>query len=931
MSAGVDPSTRLGGTVSQDSVRFGPYLLDRRTGELWKHGLRIKLSGQPLEVVLYLLERPGELVSREELRQRLWTGTVFVDFERSLNSAVKKLRRALNDDPQQPRYIETYPRKGYRFIGELEPESATPTHTAEPSATGPTVLTPPFPGHSLSEDSHAKAAPRSKRWRWRIAFALAVVAGVIIFLAASRVNRKDLASGAEKTHKNAGPRSSIAVLGFRNLSSRREDDWLSTAISQMLSTELAGGDKARIIPEEIVARAKQDLNLKEKDGYARDTLRDLRARLGSDYVVAGSYMTVGDKNTGQVRMDLRLQETISGETLASIAVVGKQTEIFDLVARAEKEMRTQLGLTVSPEGEVDWRTVLPSNPEAAKFYSEGLAHLRVSENLAATDLLQRSLTIDPEFALGHAALADAWAALGYDSRALASAQMAVSLSKGLPENERMLILGRYYELNHDWAGAMSVYGRLWQNIPDDLESGLKLATTATSAGKVNEALAVLSNLRSLPPPKRDDPRIDLAEASVAARNADYKRQQFLAEQAAAKAQSSGARLLLARAKLIQGWAFDDQSQLNEAVEAYSAAQRIFGLAGDRDGTATALNDLGIVLQKQGDLSGAATNLETASSDFREIGDQNGLGGALTNLGEVYRAKGDLAKAEGLYQDALEIFKKIGRKENEYAAMNNLGGVLYQRGDFRGAKKLFENLLRMRQADGDKIGVAFAQTNLGDAERILGQVEWAVELYSQALTVFKEVGDRSTAAAVGLSLAKALMAKGDFAGARHILLEALATNEEIGAKGDAALDRVMLARVAFLERHPEQFDASVQAAIEELRDEKRNVDEVEARAMQAEALIAQGKKDAAQQTLERAKEVEVADWLARFHQRAASARLQAAQGNGAMARRTLLSALDAAKRTACVMCEAEITPALSQIEQSRRGPSTSTAGQVHTIQ
>jgi hypothetical protein len=212
----------------------------------------------------------------------------------------------------------------------------------------------------------------------------------------------------------------------------------------MLSTELAGGDKTRIIPEEIVARTKQDLGLKENDSYARDTLRNLRARLGSDYVIAGSYMAVGDKNSGLVRMDLRLQETISGETLTSIAVSGRQSEIFDLVARAGREMRTKLGSTVPPEGDVDWRTVLPSNREAAKLYSEGIAHVRVSENLPATDLLQESLSIEPGFALGHAALADAWAALGYDSRALASAQKALSLSNGLPEDERMEIQGRYY-------------------------------------------------------------------------------------------------------------------------------------------------------------------------------------------------------------------------------------------------------------------------------------------------------------------------------------------------------------------------------------------------------------------------------------------------------------------------------------------------------
>jgi tetratricopeptide (TPR) repeat protein len=282
------------------------------------------------------------------------------------------------------------------------------------------------------------------------------------------------------------------------------------------------------------------------------------------------------------------------------------------------------------------------------------------------------LTIEPGFALAHAALADAWATLGYDSRALASAQKALSLSNRLPEDERMEIQGRYYELNHDWTGAIGVYRHLWQDFPDDLESGLKLAAAEIAAGNVNDASGVLSNLRALPAPSGNDPRIDLTEASTAARSADYKRQQTLAERAAAKAKSSGARLLLARAKLVQGRALDNQSHLKEAAEAYSTAQQIYEQSGDRDGTATALNDLGIVLQKQGDLPGARAKLEQAKADFRQIGDENGLGRALTSLGEVYRAEGDLAKAESLNREALDIFRKLGRKDNECAAMNNLG-------------------------------------------------------------------------------------------------------------------------------------------------------------------------------------------------------------------------------------------------------------------
>jgi DNA-binding winged helix-turn-helix (wHTH) protein/tetratricopeptide (TPR) repeat protein/TolB-like protein len=912
-------------SVSRDLVRFGPYGVDRRTGEVCKHNLRIRLSGQPFEVLDLLLERPGEVVTREELQQRLWRGETFVDFERSLNSAVKKLRHALNDDPQNPRYIETLPRRGYRFIGTIEPQPATTAESiAEQESSRAAALRVSHPGLpsnlTVLTDHGVVSQPTvelgSKRRIWIVAVgiaALIVVSTLVIY----RANRKMQLAPVAAPSKNVNSRSSIAVLGFKNLSSGRDADWLSTAITQMLSTELANGGKVRVIPEETVARAKLDLGLKEKDGYPRDSLRALRADLGSDYVVAGSYVALGDRNSGQVRVDLRLQETISGETLASIAVSGKQSEIFDLLARAGQEMRIKLGATVPPEGDVDWRTVLPSNPEAARLYTEGLTRLRVSENLPASELLQKSLIIEPNFALGHAALAEAWSALGYDARALASAQKALSVSNGLPEDERLEIQGRYYELNHDWAGAMGVYRHLWQDFPDDLESGLKLAAAQTSAGNLNEASATLSSLRSVPASQRDDPRIDLAEASVAARNADYKRQQALAEQAAKKARSSGARLLLARAQLVKGWALDDQSQLNEALEAYSAARQIFEEAGDRDGTATALNDLGIVLQKQGNLTGARAKLEQARDYFRQVADENGYGAVLTNLGEVYRAQGELSQAEDLYREALNIFRKSGRKDNEYATMNDLGGVLYQRGDFRGARKLYENLLEVRKGAGDKNGVALAKTNLADVLRVQGELDRAVGVYEEALATFKEIGDRSATTAVGLSLARALVSKQDLPAARRSLQEALTVNLEIGAKGDAALDRVMLARVAFLERHPEQFDASVQSAIEELRAENRGADEMEARAMQAEGLLAIGKINEAKETLDKATALRVTDWLAKFRFSASSARLEAAQGNDSAAKRKLIATMADAKRAGCVVCQIEIRVALSEID-SRNG-------------
>ena len=593
-------------------VRFGPYEVDRTRAELRKYGLKLTLGGQPLDVLVILLNRPNELVTREELCARLWPSGVFVDFERSLNAAVKKLRRALNDDAQEPRYIETQLRRGYRFIGTIDAEESSARKLAssdlslDSSPSKPVVdvtggITPQA-DQLLIAALPARSSFSGRSIHRSVGLVIAAIATVIAItlLLIYPLDRKAQAT-TSVAPKPVAIRSSIAVLGVKNLSSRRDTEWLATAIGEMLSTELATGEKIRIIPGETVTRAKLDLGLREKENYSRDVLRALRADLGTDYVVAGSYVALGSWNSGQVRMDLRLQETISGETLASISVQGKQSGIFDLVTRVGQEMRVKLGSRIPPEGDVDWRTVLPSNSEASRLYSEGLARLRLSDNIGAAELLDKSVGIEPNFPLGHAALAQAWSALGHQSRAIASSKRAISLASSLREDERLEIEGRYYELNQDWAGAIGVYQHLWQDFPDDTESGLRLAAAYNEAGKTQQALSTILSLRSFTAGQQDDPRLDLVEASVAAHKGDYARQQALAEHATIKAQSSGARLLLARALRVKAAALAAQNQLENAREVYAEALQILEKSGDRAGTATTLTELAGVLEKQGDL------------------------------------------------------------------------------------------------------------------------------------------------------------------------------------------------------------------------------------------------------------------------------------------------------------------------------------------
>src|SRR4051794_35101768 len=186
-------------------------------------------------------------------------------------------------------------------------------------------------------------------------------------------------------------RPSIAVLGFENLTGRPEHAWLSTAFSEMLSTELAAGGRMRVVSGEDVARARKDLDLDEVRAFSAQTLARLRKNLSVDYVVTGSYLEVGPEGASQLRLDARLQDARTGETVASLPETGTESKLIALLSQTGADLRTKLGI-----GEIAGSDVtrvaasIPNNPEAARLYSEGLAQLRQLNPSGARDLLLKA-------------------------------------------------------------------------------------------------------------------------------------------------------------------------------------------------------------------------------------------------------------------------------------------------------------------------------------------------------------------------------------------------------------------------------------------------------------------------------------------------------------------------------------------------------------
>ncbi|PYV51975.1 MAG: hypothetical protein DMG98_25105, partial [Acidobacteria bacterium] len=265
----------------------------------------------------------------------------------------------------------------------------------------------------------------------------------------------------EAVNRQASGRRSVAVLGFKNLSGRSDTAWLSTALSEMLTTELGAGGKLRTISGEDISRMKLNLSLPEEDALASTTLRKVHQYVNSDFVVLGSYAEFGSDGR-QIRFDLRLQDAIGEETILESAESGTEDDLASLVARAGTTLREKMGAGgVSESEKAGTKALLPSNSKAAKSYAEGLEKVRAFRPQEARDLFQEAVVADPGYALAHSALAESWFNLGNEPKYREEAKKAFELVAKLPREQELLVEGRYRQAIREWEKAIEIYRTLF--------------------------------------------------------------------------------------------------------------------------------------------------------------------------------------------------------------------------------------------------------------------------------------------------------------------------------------------------------------------------------------------------------------------------------------------------------------------------------------
>ena len=502
------------------AVRFGAFEADLSSRELRKHGLRVKLQDQPFQILAMLLERPGEVLTREELRQKLWPTDTFVDFDHGLNNAINRLRDALNDSAEAPRFIETLPKRGYRFISPVEGGDIADSFAVREKSV------------ALSGNDKAGSATATRNLRpwWRSRWA-AWGAAVLILSLVSGLG-VNVWKGKFSNSAHAMRIEAIAVLPLENLTGDSSQEYFADGMTDALITNLAQVSSLRVMSRASTMRYKG----------VRGSVADIARKLNVDAFVEGSVVRSGNR----VRITAQLIDARSDRHLWAHSYESDSRDVLTLQDGVARDITQQIRVKLTPQEQSRFTRSQPVNAEAYDYYLRGRFRFynKNREDLeAAIGLFENSVRLDPNFALSHAYLARAYAGKAFlyqrenkDLReiALSHSDQALALEPDLaeahfahagirwthgerfPHEEVVRELRRAIELNPNFDEAHQQLGAVYNHIglldkaAVELHEALAINPTYTGArfrlginllsqGKYEQALVFLNDTQRFIP------------------------------------------------------------------------------------------------------------------------------------------------------------------------------------------------------------------------------------------------------------------------------------------------------------------------------------------------------------------------------------------------------------------------------------------------
>ncbi len=412
---------------------FGDFRLDCTRFELLRDGRTIKLERKPMELLILLATREGDLVTRAEIAERLWGSEVFVDTEHGINTAIRKIRQTLRDDPEQPRFVQTVTGRGYRFIGPIsEANLPPPALPLEPAALGASGVATTFstPRSSASETGAPSRLPRLPSWLL-IGASAVVVCCIMAFTLRAHWPRAHSARAATPNIQ------SIAVLPLDNLSGDPAQNYFADGMTDELTTMLAKNSTLHVVSRTSVMQYKG----------ARRPLRDIAHELGVDGILEGSV----ERSDGKVHMTIQLIQASTDTHLWADSYDRDANDVVTLPMEAAQAIAKRLNSAV------DVKPARYVNPEAHDAYLHGRYLWFTSQYEKSADYFREATELQPDYALGWAGLADYYGAGTVEGQldprtALpaqdAAARKAIALDDSLPQTH-LSMAATYWLYNWD--------------------------------------------------------------------------------------------------------------------------------------------------------------------------------------------------------------------------------------------------------------------------------------------------------------------------------------------------------------------------------------------------------------------------------------------------------------------------------------------------
>lgn len=444
----------------QQVVLFGPFAIDLESREARKCGQRIHLQEKPFEILAILLEKPNQLVTREEIQRRLWPGDTFVDFEHSINTAVRKLREALGDEAEQPHFIETLPRRGYRFIGTFE----TPREEESVPSKPPTA---------------AIAEPVGLRRHWRVASAGVVIAAILFFVGMNLTGIRD-----RWAHGKISEQDTILLADFVN---KTGDPVFDDALKPALAAELGQSPFLNLVSDRKVVSTLRLMGRDANSAVNLDVARELCQRIGTKAVLSGTISSLGS----HYLIDLKAVACTTGDSLAEEAAeAASKEEVLKALDRTSSSLRTKLGESLPSVQKFDVPIeVTTSSLEALKNYSVGLKIKYMKGDALSLPFLERAVELDPNFASAYSSLAIGVGNLGKTSLAVEYATKAYQLRDHVTEREKFGISASYFHEIGELEKLEQTYRDWQETYPRDFVPYGNLGITYNQMGLYEKALA----------------------------------------------------------------------------------------------------------------------------------------------------------------------------------------------------------------------------------------------------------------------------------------------------------------------------------------------------------------------------------------------------------------------------------------------------------